>query len=52
MTNYYVHKIIQYKKNPMTGDIWHVHDIPKLWREEIRQYLKDNYPDFRDWDND
>ena len=49
---YYGHKIVQLKINPKTGDIWHVRDVPKRWREEVRDWCKENYPDFRDWDND
>jgi len=50
MGPYYGKKIINGQPHYKTGLPYTINAVPRLWREEVRQWLKDHYPD-RNWDD-
>lgn len=41
MVNFYVNKIKNEVKNPATGEVWKVEDVPKLWRGKVEAALQE-----------
>lgn len=40
MVELYVQNITQGKINTKTGEPWKIDDVPPLWREKVREALK------------
>lgn len=40
MVAFYVTKIKNQEKNPETGEVWKLEDVPKLWKNKVEAVLK------------